>query len=300
MESENQSDMYVAAKVAVINRELQELFTTDDIKRASFSEALTLLEKQSTKLSLDNSIHSQDFKKNSIGFVEQFMNNYSSFIYEKIFKASKGDLKELLNTYYLKYQIHNIIVTLRCIASSQKDVSLYLIGNKVQKEHCIKAVGYSYDEALKYFSTKFKFPKSLLEFNSIESIMQLETTLYKWYHEQLQTLLCKKYEGSILQKEHKNHIDVINKKIKKLGEEIEEFNSEEFFIKGGYEKIESISTKDVNFEELDELQRTFKINIYEKTKFEQFGTHFMILNFLQKFELNIREISVMLKEKALQ
>ncbi|MCH8520120.1 MAG: V-type ATPase subunit [Nanoarchaeota archaeon] len=300
MTRESNKDMYVAAKISVINQELNEIFSTKEIERASFSEALSMLEKNSTKLSLDTSVVSQDFKKNSIGIVEQFTNSYASYVYEKIFKASSQDLKELLTIYYLKYQIHNIIVTLRCIATQDtKDVRTYLIGNKIQKEHCIKATGFNYDEALKYFSTKFKFPKSLLEFNSIDSIMYLETGLYKWYHEELQKFLIEHYNDSIIQKEHKKHIDVLNTKLVKISEEIDNFDMENLFISMGSKKLDQITTKGIELREIEDLQRAFKEEVYKKTKLRGFGTHFMILNFLQKFEIKLQEISKILKEKAL-
>lgn len=295
-----EKDMYVASKISVINQELDEIFRARRFEKASFSEALSLLEQHSTKLSLDSSIHTINFKENSIGVVEEFTNVYASSIYEKIFKASKGQLKELLDRYYLKYQIHNIIVTLRCIASDYKDdIEFYLIGNKIQKEHCIKSVSFSYEESLKYFSTKFKFPKSLLKYNTIDTIMQLETGLYKWYHEDLQKFLSEKYSNSTLQIEHKKHIDVLNKKIIKVAQEIEDFNVDEFFINGGYKKTSDLKSSNETLEELEELQLAFKSEVYNKTKFEGFGTHFMILNFLQRFEIRMREISKQLKEKAL-
>lgn len=293
-------DMFVASKISVINQELDEIFRAKQFDKASFSEALSLLEQHSTKLSLDSSIHTINFKENSIGVVEEFTNVYASSIYEKIFKASKGQLKDLLDRYYLKYQIHNIIVTLRCIASDYKDdIEFYLIGNKIQKEHCIKAISFSYEESLKYFSTKFKFPKSLLKYNTIDTIMQLETGLYKWYHEDLQKFLNEKYNNSTLQIEHKKHIDVLNKKIIKVAQEIEDFNVDEFFINGGYKKMSDLKSSNESLEELEELQLAFKSEVYNKTKFEGFGTHFMILNFLQRFEIRMREISKQLKEKAL-
>lgn len=293
-------DMYVASKISVINQEINDIFTTRQFERASFSEALSLLEQHSTKLSLDNSIHSLNFSTNSIGVVEEFTNAYASHIYEKIFRASKGSLRELLDAYYLKYQIHNIIVTLRCIACENRDeLKHYLIGNRVQKEHCIKAVSYSYQDSLKYFSTKFKFPKSLLKYDSIDSVMQLETALYKWYHEKLQEFLLNTYQNTPLQLEHKKHIDVLNKKIIKISQEIEDFDGESFFIEGGYKKIAELHKGDETLEELDELQLAFKAEVYNKTKLEGFGTHFMILNFLQRFEIRMREVSKQLKEKAL-
>lgn len=293
-------DMYVASKISVINQELDSIFKIKQFEKASFSEALSLLEQHSTKLSLDNSIHSINFKKNSVGVVEEFTNIYASAIYQKIFNASKDELRELLDIYYLKYQIHNIIVTLRCIASDyKKDLDFYLIGNKIQKEHCIKAVSFSYEESLKYFSTKFKFPKLLLQFNTINSIMQLETGLYKWYHEELQKFLSEKYQNSTLQIEHKKHIDIINKKIIKIAQEIENFDVELFLINRGNTKISSLKPSIETLEELEELQLAFKSQVYNKTKYEEFGTHFMILNFLQKFEIKMKEISKKLKEKAL-
>lgn len=301
MSRESNKDMYVAAKISVINQELNEIFSTKQIERASFTEALSMLERNSTKLSLDNSVISSDFKNNSIGIVEQFTNSYASYVYEKIFKASTQDLKELLTTYYLKYQIHNIIVTLRCIASNDSnDIRTYLIGNKIQKEHCIKATGFSYEEALKYFSTKFKFPKNLLKFNSIDTIMYLETGLYKWYHEELQKFLIEYYNDSIIQKEHKKHIDVLNMKLLKISKELDESNIEELFILGGSKKIDSLKIDSINLDEIEGLQRAFKEDVYTKTKLRGFGTHFMILNFLQKFEIKLQEVSRMLKEKALQ
>ena len=301
MSRESNKDTYVAAKISVINQELNELFSTKEIERASFSEALSLLERNSTKLSLDNSVISSDIKNNSIGIVEQFTNSYASYVYEKIFKASSNDLKELLSAYYLKYQIHNIIVTLRCIASKDtSEIRTYLIGNNVQKEHCIKAAGFTFKEALEYFSTKFKFPKSLLEYNSIEQIMYLETGLYKWYHEELQKFLLEHYKESIIQKEHKKHIDVLNMKLLKISKEFDDFETEKLLINSGSKKVEHLKTSNIELNEIEDLQRAFKEDVYQKTKLRGFGTHFMILNFLQKFEIKIQEVSRLLKEKALQ
>ncbi|MFT4244657.1 MAG: V-type ATPase subunit [Candidatus Woesearchaeota archaeon] len=301
MSRESNKDMYVAAKISVINQELNEIFSTKQIERASFTEALSLLERNSTKVSLDNSVISLDFKKNSIGIVEQFINSYASQVYEKIFKASTQDLKELLTTYYLKYQIHNIIVTLRCIASNNSnDIRTYLIGNKIQKEHCIKATGFNYEGALKYFSTKFKFPKNLLKFNSIDSIIYLETGLYKWYHEELQNFLVEHYNNSIIQKEHRKHIDVLNMKLLKILTELKDFDIEDLFILGGTKKIDSLKIEGIELNEIEDLQRAFKEDVYKKTKLRGFGTHFMILNFLQKFEIKLQDVSRILKKKALQ
>ncbi|MFP4401856.1 MAG: V-type ATPase subunit [Candidatus Nanoarchaeia archaeon] len=301
MGREFQKDMYVATKLSVIFQELDELCSSPQIQRASFSEALSMLEKGTTKLTIDSSINSQNIKKDSIGIVEHFTNSYATLIYEKVYKAANSELKELLYTYYLKYQIHNIIATLRCIAGGfQDEVRLYLIGNTIQKEHCIKAVGFSYEEALKYFSTKFKFPKSLLEYNSIETILQLETGLYKWYHEQLQDFLKEKYEGSVLQIEHNKHIDVLNKKIQLLGKEFSEFESEKFTISGGRKIKSSQNLKtEKSIEEIEELQQMFKKELYKKTKTQEFGSHMMILNYLHRVELKLQEISKLLKEKAL-
>lgn len=301
MSRESNKDMYVAAKLSIINQQLDSIFSTKQIERASFSEALSMLEKNSTKISLDNSVVSSDIKKNSVGIIEKFTNSYASYVYEKIFKASDEELKQLLTTYYLKYQIHNIIVTLRCIASNDSsDIKTYLIGNKVQKEHCIKATGFSYEEALKYFSTKFKFPKNLLKFDSIENIFYLETGLYKWYHEELQKFLIKNYKDSILQKEHKKHIDVLNTKLLILSKEFDNFDSENLFILGGSKKVDSLNIEGIDLYEVENLQKTFKQDVYKKTRLKGYGSHFMILNYLQKFEIKLQEISKILKQKALE
>lgn len=306
MSKEFDKDMFVAAKLSAMYKELDELCSSQQISRASFSEALSLLEKGTTKLSIDSSINSQNIKKNSIGIVEHFTNSYATLIYEKVYKAASPNLKKLLYSYYLKYQIHNIIATLRCIGGGfQDEIRLYLIGDTIQKEHCIKAVGFSYEEALKYFSTKFKFPKSLLEYSSIDTILQLETGLYKWYHEQLQDFLQQNYQRSILQVEHNKHIDILNQKISLLGREFEEFDSKQFVINGGRRKLthnndgHSNDSSEKSIEEIEELQFMFKEDLYKKTRTQAFGTHLMILNYLQRVELKLQDISKMLKEKAL-
>ena len=129
--------------------------------------------------------------------------------------------------------------------------------------------------------------------------MQLETALYKWYHEQLQQFLVETYKGSTLQIEHKKHIDILNTKIKKLGNLEGEFEASDFFIKGGNLKLDKIQDADSSLEELDSMQRAFKSNIYQKTKNAPFASYVMILNFLQQLELRLQDLSRMLKEKAL-
>ena len=298
----SQKDVYVAGKLSVITQEVKSVCDINKYEKATFLEALTMLEKSSAKEVLESS-YLVSAHNNVIGKVEYFTNSFATTIYQKIFKAASSDLRELLEKYYLKYQIHNIISTLRCIAyNSQDEVKLYLIGNKVQKEHCIKATSYSYEEALRYFSTKFKFPKSYLEFNTINSIMYLETALYSWYHQQLQLYLSQKYNGSSLQIEHKKHIDILNQKIVLLDSLEEDFNAKEFSIKGGNISIDDISSSKLiskELKELDELQSEFKITVYNSNKKAPYASYAMILNFMQQLELNLQTLSRMLKEKAL-
>ncbi len=294
-------DIYVASKISAISQEIEEFCNVERYKKSTFNEAIANLEKTPAKQILDSSMLVSNNKGSLIGKVEYFTNSYATHIYEKIFKAAKPELKELLETYYLKYQIHNIISTLRCIAHElQDDIEMYLIGNKVQKEHCIKAVAYSYEEALRYFSTKFKFPKSMLKYNTIDDVMKLETTLYKWYHEQLQEFLVDKFNKSSIQIEHKKHIDVLNLKIKKLATIEEEFKSQNFIIKGGATKFDDLDDKKVDLEELDIMQKEFKSNIFKKTQRAPYGSYAMILNFMQKLELELQSLSKLLKEKAMQ
>ena len=71
------------------------------LRRPSFNESLSILEKSSAKSVLDSSFL-LSAHNNVIGKVEHFTNSYATEIYEKIFKAAKPELKKLLEVYYLK------------------------------------------------------------------------------------------------------------------------------------------------------------------------------------------------------
>lgn len=293
----NSKDVYVGAKISSITQEVESICDASKYERVSFNEALTMLEKTSAKELLDSSLKATN---DIIGKVEYFTNLYATQIYQKIFKAAKPDLKILLEKYYLKYQIHNIISTLRCIDSKvQSEVEVYLIGNQAQKDHCIKASMYSYDEALRYFSTKFKFPKDLLKYNSVDTIMLLETGLYKWYHEELQQFLKENYTNSSLQIEHQNHIDILNQKIYHLSKLENGIDYEELHIEYGKMKTSDIEKSKLSLSDLDKLQQSYKENVFLKTKSAPYGSYAMILNFMQHLELKLKELSMLLKEKAL-
>ena len=181
--------------------------------------------------------------------------------YQSVFLGSTGNNKKLLETYYLKYQVHNLMALLRCKKADEKNLEPYLIGDGRRKEKYIKAWEMPIEDAIIYLTKKLGFePDEVLE-NYRKSIYDVENYLYKVYYEKLKSVNFKfnnRDERKFI-KFITLYIDLLNARsyLRVRNETQEKINYSDFFLPGGNLSLnvfENLNSKSINVV-LEELQK---------------------------------------------
>jgi len=316
-------DSYNSAKLSVVSGNLYGTEKIQDLVKLNFDEILVYLEENGFRNAVDKSY----LQYNGFYLVERILNDHISDIYTKVFRGCANTNKILLDSYYLKYQIHNILVVLRCRSAEEKEIETYLIGDSKQKTKYIKAFQMpNLEDALTYLVKKLDIDvtESLKHFKI--GIYDLENYLYKTYYTKLNELEFK-YNGSdekLFSNFVQKHIDLLNiRTFLKLQTEKIDFNFEDFYISGGtleYKNFEKLSTGTLeksikyfsrhfgnvddidtdSFENLDKqiLQHKQSSNLIFKSV--KFGSPFFALKFLFKVEKEMEQLRTLLKAKYLK
>lgn len=315
-------DSYNSAKISVVSGNLYGTEKIHELVKLNFDEILIYLEEHGFRSSVDKSYLQYD------GFylVERVLNDHISDIYTKVFRGCSDANKILLDSYYLKYQIHNILVVLRCRSTNEKEIETYLIGDSKQKYKYLKAFEMPViEDALSYMVKKLDIDESESLKHFKVGIYDLENYLYKTYYTKLNDLEFKynKSDEKVFSNFVRTHIDLLNiRTFLKLKTENIEFNFEDFYISGGkfgYPKFKDLTEKTLeetikyftehfgniekvetdSFENLDKqilLHKQSASQIFKKIKF---GSPFFALKFLFKVEKEMNQLRTLLKAKYL-
>ncbi len=277
------------------------LYTQEVIEKLcekSFEEILKYMEEHNYAKNIDLSYTRYE------GFylIERLLNEHASDIYQKVIRAAPKKNKEFLEQYYLKYQIHNFMVILRCKKVGEENYKAYLIGH--EKEKFVRAFSMDLEDAIKYLCTKLKLDTNKV-LEKKDDLFSLENYLYYHYYEQLSKIQLK-YNNKD-EKEFINYlrhyVDLLNARtFLKVQEEKAEFK--ELFLLGGtipYEAFEKATNKKEiqelvgTTQELDETINTHKQQ--EHFSNIRFSSPFYPLKFLFAMEKEIAQLRILLKAK---
>ncbi len=315
---------YSSAKIAVESGRLYGYEKIRELSELEFDEILRYLEEHGFRKSVDESFLRYD------GFylVERVLNEHLSDIYKKVFLGASKRNRELLDSYYLKYQIHNFMVILRCKVSQEEDYEVYLIGDSRRKMKYIKAWEMpNIEGALVYISKKLKFDENKVLKAYEKGLYELENYLYMQYYRRLNSKWFKFNsvdEGAFV-KFIRNYIDLLNARtfVKLKVENSKELYFSELYIEGGklslgdFEVLSSKSireTMDFFKEKFGDLQLDIEASLVEsldrgvsvhKKRSEslfrkaKFGSPFYALRFLFKLEREMGMLRILLKAKFL-
>ncbi len=314
---------YESARVSVKKGKFLSKENFNKLSKLSFDEILKYLEENGFKEEIDNSY----IQYEGFYLIEKILNTHTSKAYSQIFHFASKENKVLLETYYLKYQIHNLMVLVRSMKSNEKEIESYLIGDDRRKEKYIKAFQMpKIEDSIIYISKKLNLnSKKVLE-KYENSIYDMENYLYKIYYEKLNS-----YNFIYNKKDEKNffsyvktYIDLINSRtFLKLKIENLQNQFENYYIEGGklqvifFKKYENDSLKNImanldsifsNLEKTDESHcissldkkiNEHKLIASKKLKFVSFGSPFFILKYLFEMETQISKLRILLKAKWL-
>ncbi|NQZ85065.1 MAG: V-type ATPase subunit [Nanoarchaeales archaeon] len=317
-------DSYNCAKLAVASGKL---YGTDKIKELmnlEFDEILRFLEENGFRNSVDKSY----LQYNGFYLVERVLNDHLSEIYKSVFAGANKVNQKLLESYYLKYQVHNILVVLRCKLANEEEFETYLIGDSKQKSNYIKAFAMpSKEDALEYLVKKLGFNSETALEHFKSGLYNLENYLYKTYYTKLNELNFK--FNNIDEKNFsnfiRNYIDLLNARtyLRLKVEDSKSLNFKDFYMFGGRLVLEDFTS--LNSKNLDETLKSFnetfgQIEGIDSDSFEsldqrishhkkdseslfngvRFGSPFFALKFLFKVEKEMNQLRVLLKAKYLK
>lgn len=326
-------DAYNSAKLSVISGSLYGKEKIRELATQSFDEILIYLEENGFRNSVDKSY----LQYEGFYLVERILNDHISEIYTKIFGGCSKHNKILLDTYYLKYQIHNLLAVFRCKLANEKELETYLIGDSKKKLKYIKAFEMPVQEdALIYLAKKLNLDVKQCTEQFKKGLYDLENYLYKTYYTKLNELNVKynRKDEKLFSEYIHQHIDLLNVRtfLKLLSEKIEtekelekgeptpELNFKEFYIEGGKLKLElfenlqnetfetaiekftkhfsNIKEYNINtFQNLDKQILDLKNSTNQFFKKIKFGSPFYSLKFLFKVEKEMTQLRTLLKAK---
>lgn len=306
--------VYESAKISAKKGDLLSSSTISSLKNHSYEEILKYLEEHGFREVIDKSYLSYE------GFylIEKILNDYLSQNYTQFFSATSKNNRVFLEKYYLKYQIHNVLATLRCMESSQNDVTPYLIGDIRRKEKYIKAFEMSKTQALEYMTKKLGFDtQEVLKYHQ-KGLFELENYLYQQYYTQLISLLptYKKQEDRKYKQFIKSYIDLLNaRSYFTLQQESQSLFDNLFIEKGNLKKqdIEQLSDDELykhlshqlsqNISspiDIDKAIGTFKQKGAFLFSNVSFGSPYAILGYFFTLEHTIGQIRKLLKAKYME
>ena len=315
---------YESAKISSKRGKLLGDEKVNEFVKYSFNVGLKYLEEHGFRESVDSSF--LQFK----GFylIERVFNTHTSRIYKKIFTSASKENKILLNAYYLKYQIHNTMVLVRCYISKEKDIEPYLIGDERRKAKYTKAFEMpNLEDALTYISKKLGFNSEEVLSAHKKGVYELENYLYKKYYEKLMNF---KFKYNNLDEKKffdfiRTYIDLINSRtvIRLKIENIKTLNFKDVYIEGGNLNLgffEDLASSELNTalnkinEHFGKIEKTENSNAISeidkrisihKTKGNKilgsvhFGSPFFSLKYLFEVEKEINKLRTILKAKYL-
>jgi V/A-type H+-transporting ATPase subunit C len=317
-------DSYNCAKIAVTSGKLYGKEKIKELMNLEFDEILRFLEENGFRSSVDKSY----LQYNGFYLVERVLNDHLSKIYKSVFTGASKTNQILLDSYYLKYQVHNTLVVLRCKLANEKEFETYLIGDSKRKEKYIKAfLMPNIEDCLEYLVKKLGFNHkfALEEFKS--GLYNLENYLYKTYYSKLNEVNFK--FNDIDEKNFsnfiRNYLDLLNARtyLKLKVENSKDLKFENFYMYGGklmLKDFTSLNTKTIK-ETLNSFNETFglieglesdsfesldkRISIHKKESegsFNRvrFGSPFYPLKFLFKVEKEMNNLRILLKAKYLK
>ncbi len=305
--------VYESARVSALRNSLLDDDILTKLQSMQFNEILKYLEEHGFKKAIDTSF--LDFE----GFylIEKILNDYLCEIYTKVFSFSKGSSKKLLETFYLKYQIHNMLSVVRCMVSKETEITPFLIGEKRRKEKYVKALEMSSSDALSYLSKKLGFDEQNVLENFNKGVFELENYLYGEYYSRLvkSSFKFNNSDEKIFFKYVREYIDALNSRLYvKLNVENKKELFDSLFIEGGYVqrkfydgsfdefRIKCSSEFKVEFEnpaDFDKFVNKVKSSGENRLKSVRFGSPFHLMHFLFDVEVFISKLRVLLKAKYL-
>ncbi len=310
---------FQSAKIAVKRGNLYSIEILDNLKNLEFEEILKFMEENGFKDPIDTSYLSYE------GFylIEVILNKYLSEIYGDVLASSAKENKTFLETYYLKYQIHNLMATIRCKISNEKEIEPYLIGDNRRIEKYKKAFDMPIEDSLVYMSKKLGFDENLVLENYNLGLFELENHLYSKYYSKLFSikLSYNSRDEVIFTKFIRKYVDILNARgfLKLKVETIESLKFEEIFVNGGnisidiYTNLRNSSENDI----LKELSKLFDKEInsissldkyFNEHKLEgtslfkkiRFGSPFYSLKFFFELEKQVNYLRSLLKAKYMK
>lgn len=315
-------DPYSSAKISVANGKLYGKDKIQELTKMNFDEILRYLEENGFRTSVDKSY----LQYNGFYLVERVLNDHLSNIYKSVFTGTCKQNRKLLESYYLKYQIHNVLVILRCKISDEKEFEPYLIGDSSKKAKYIKAYDMpNIEDALVYLVKKLKLDSKVALEEYSKGLYALENYLYKTYYSKLNELNFK-FNGS--DERHfssfvRNYIDLLNARtyIRLKAEDVKIDFKENFMIGGkllisSFTDLDSKSVEEtlkefekifgsiegiesLTIESIDKRISKHKKNTQEEFKLIQFGSPFFALKYLFRVEREIGQLRILLKAKYL-
>ncbi len=316
---------FESAKISVKKGKLYSEETIKSFVNQSFDEILKYMEEHGFKKSIDSSY----LQFEGFYLIERVLNMHTSRIYKHVFSSASKQNKNLLEVYYLKYQIHNLMVLVRCYLSKEKDIEPFLIGDERRKEKYVKAFEMpKLEDAITYISKKLRLDESEVLKAYENGVYELENYLYKQYYEKLKSYRFKynSVDESKFFKFIRTYIDLINARtfMKLKSEELKSLNFNEMYIEGGELNLKffnDISNLDVE-KSLDKFNKHFghlesckdlsciasldkrvnehKASAKEVFKIASFGSPFFSLKYLLEVERQMAKLRVLLKAKYLK
>lgn len=316
---------YESSKISVKRSKLYSKKKIKELSKLNFDEILKFLEEHDFKKAVDTSY----LQFEGFYLIERVLNTHSSRIYKEVFSSISKNNQVLLENYYLKYQIHNLMALIRCKISNEDNFESFLIGDERKKSKFIKAFEMpNLEDSIIYICKKIKFnPEKVLEAYK-KGLYFLENYLYKEYYKNLSSIKFKynNIDENKFFKFIKRYIDLLNSRtfIRLKIENIKELKISEIYIEGGNLNLnyfENLLNKSIS-ETLDEYNKEFgkikdcseesclsnidkRINLHKKKSGEIFkivtsGSPFYILKYLFEVEQQTSKLRILLKAKYLK
>lgn len=316
---------YHSARISVSRGFLYEPELIESLIDKSFDEILKYMEETQFKEAIDKSF----IQYEGFYLIEKVLNEYLSKIYEKLIHTAPRGNKVLLEEYYLKYQIHNLMVLIRCRLGNEKNITPYLIGDKRKQDKFLKAMDMqNLEDAISYIAQKLKFDTNEVLKKYEEGVYELENYLYKLYYDRITSYKFKynNRDEKEFVKFIRRYIDLINaRSLAKLKTaETEKIRFEEVFITGGnldMKFFESLITLEMDkylskikdtfsdmvglddfssVTQIDKAISSHKAQASKKIfKKANFGSPFYAFKYLFELERQISRLRLLLKAKYL-
>lgn len=317
-------DAFHGGKIAVKFSRLYKKDIFDKLLDLGFDEILKYLQEHDFRSAVDNSY----LQTKGFYLIEKVLNMHVSRIYKEVMISARGYNKLLLESYYLKYQIHNLMALIRCRISKEGDLEPFLIGDERKKEKFIKAFEMpNLDDAIIYISKKISLDPELVLSEYKKGEYHLENYLYKEYYFRLSNF---KFSYNNLDEKKffsfiKTYIDLLNARsfLRLKVENIDVLNFDDIFMEGGrvgqdyFKSLESLSFGEIlnKFNSLfggidcsnsndnlclvslDKRINEHKRETYELFKVINFASPFYPLKYLFRVEGEMSKLRILLKAK---